>query len=146
MAASHHVYECVIHSTDSFKTLIHSGIRIKWLSILLGHYKSLTDRCVQSIIFIQERNTILCIMVGVKAPMYFKWNRRTNWYDVISNKIRPKRSSFWVRFEGQAGEQHLQVTSNINTLCWIAELPQIYPHLYDRSWRDFKDSEKAFNS
>ncbi len=139
----------------------------------------------------------------LKAPIYFKRNQRTNWYDVISNKIRPKRSSFWVRFGSskqltkanflgkfvldpkhlwatiglwrlrnrwvcsgtppsltrnffspvhfsfnkvQAGEQHLQVTSNINTLCWIAELPQTYPHLYDRSQRDFKDSEKAFNS
>ncbi len=131
----------------------------------------------------------------LKAPIYFKRNRRTNWYDVISSKIRPKRSLFGVRsgsskqltktllntFElplvrgdyaigrcvlelhllwraifffpvhfsfnkGQAGEQHLQVTNKINTLCRIAELPQIYPHLYDRSWRDFKYSEKAFNS
>ncbi len=59
------------------------------------------------------------------------------------------RFFFPVRFSfnwGQAGEQHLQVTSNINTLCRIAELPQIYPHLYDRLQRDFKDSEKAFNS
>ncbi len=127
-----------------------------------------------------------------------------NWYDVISNKIRPKRSSFWVRFGsskqltkanflgefvlapkqlwaiigpwwlrkrwvcsgappsltcvffffpvrfsfngGQAGEQQLQVTSNINTLCRIAEKPQIYPHLHNHSRGDFKDSEKAFSS
>ncbi len=34
----------------------------------------------------------------------------------------------------------------INTLCRIAELPQIYPHLNDRSRRDCKDSEKEFNS
>ncbi len=142
-----------------------------------------------------------------KAPMYFKQNRWMNWYDIISNKIRLKRSSFWVCFgslkpltkanflgefffyllytfelplvcgdnaiggcvlehhllwranifyifslvhfsfdRGQAGEHHLQVTSKINTLCWIAELPQIYPHLYNHSRGDFKDSEKAFNS
>ncbi len=46
----------------------------------------------------------------------------------------------------QVEKQHLQVTSNINTLCPIAVLTQIYPHLYDRSRRDFEDSEKAFNS
>ncbi len=28
----------------------------------------------------------------------------------------------------------------------ISELPQIYPHLYNHSWGDFKDSEKAFHS
>ncbi len=60
---------------------------------------------------------------------------------LTSNFFFPVRFSF---NKGQAGEQHLQVTSNINTLCRITELPQIYPHLYDRSWRDFKDSEKAF--
>jgi len=35
--------------------------------------------------------------VIIKTPIYFKRNRRT-WCDVISNKIRPKRSSFGVRF------------------------------------------------
>ncbi len=43
-----------------------------------------------------------------------------------------------VRFSfngGQAGEQYLQVKSNINTLYRIAELPQIYLHLNDCSWR-----------
>ncbi len=48
--------------------------------------------------------------------------------------------------KGQAGEHHLQVTSNMNTLCRIADLPQIYPHLYYHSQGDFKDSEIAFNS
>ncbi len=48
---------------------------------------------------------------------------------------------------GQTGEQHLeqqqhQVTSNMNTQEYrIAEVVQIYPHQYDRSQRDFKDSE-----
>ncbi len=143
----------------------------------------------------------LIVFMGcsLKAPIYFKRNRRTNWYDVISNKNRPKRSLFWVRFGSSKqltkanflGEfvwapKHLwatigpwrlrnrwvfwnstffdmqyiffffgsfliqwrssQVTSKINTLCRIAEMPQIYSHLYDRSQRDFKDSEKAFNS
>lgn len=27
----------------------------------------------------------------LKAPIYFKRNRRANWCDVVSNKIRPKR-------------------------------------------------------
>ncbi len=31
------------------------------------------------------------------ALIYFKQNKRMNWCDVISNKIRPKRSSFGVR-------------------------------------------------
>ncbi len=48
--------------------------------------------------------------------------------------------------QGQAGEQHLQVISNINTPCRITKLPQIYPQLYDCSQKHFKDSEKAFNS
>ncbi len=39
-----------------------------------------------------------------------------------------------------------QVTSNINTMCRIAELPQIHPHLYDRLRRVFQDSEKVFHS
>ncbi len=33
----------------------------------------------------------------------------------------------------------------MNTLEYrIAEVVQMYPHLYDRSQRDFKDLEKAF--
>ncbi len=40
----------------------------------------------------------LSLRMALKAPIYFKRNRRTNWYDDILNKIRPKRSLFWVRF------------------------------------------------
>ncbi len=40
----------------------------------------------------------LSLRMALKAPIYFKRNRRTNWYDNILNKIRPKRSLFWVRF------------------------------------------------
>ncbi len=118
----------------------------------------------------------------LKAPIYFKQDRRTNWCDIISNKmigrnevclefvsavknIWPKQtfwgSSFWllcatigpwqllkrwvcsrdppslmwdfyffpssllIQRRSNAGEQHLQVTSNINTPCRIAELPHI---------------------
>ncbi len=168
--------------------------------------RAFTTAAIRGAILISMLTSILTSIVHkpqLKAPIYIKWNRKTYWYDIISNKIRPKLSLFWVRFGSskqltkanflgefvlapkhlwatiglwrlrnqwvysgappslthylffsvcfssnkcQAGEHHLQVTSNINTLCRIAELPQIYPHLYDRSRRDFKDSEKAFNS
>ncbi len=77
------------------------------------------------------------------------WRLRNRWVcsgapPSLTCDFPPPRVCFLFN-KGQAGEQHLQVTGNINTLCRIAELPQIYLHLYDRSRRDFKDSEKAFN-
>ncbi len=63
---THCVNERVIYSTDLFKSLIQSGIRIKWHSI--ANNRSLNysfNRLVQRVMIIQEGNTTLCLETGV---------------------------------------------------------------------------------
>ncbi len=62
------------------------------------------------------------------------WRLRNRWVCVLELHLLWHAIFFPVPFsfnKGHAEQQHLQDTSNINTLCRIAELPQIYLHLYD---------------
>ncbi len=67
---------------------------LNWLRWIISNLQWLLFSYIKIILFLIQ----ILKYHTLKAPICFKLNQRTNWYYIISNKIRPKRSLFWVRF------------------------------------------------